>query len=230
MNKKGTGARQAVRVLVVDDHPLVCSGLKDILNRTPDLVCCGVAATVAETKKSISELKPELVLLDLQLGDEDCLDLIKETKSFHPPPKVLVISYLDEVIYAERVLRAGGKGYLMKENATEEILSAIRAVLAGGIYVSQKISNLAVLKLAGKQPPAGANDVASLQILTDRELQVFQLLGRGSGTKQIAGILGLSFKTIESHRENIKEKLELPDASALVHRAILWVQKTTGSH
>lgn len=229
MKKNGTGVTHAVRVLVVDDHPLVCSGLKDILNRTNDLVCCGEAATVVETRKSATALQPDLILLDLQLGDEDCLELIKEIKTLHPAIKILVLSYLDEMVYAERVLRAGGRGYLMKENATEEILSAIRTVLTGKIYVSQKVSNLAVLKLAGNNHHANAGNASSLSNLTDRELQVFQLLGRGSSTKQIAGNLGLSFKTIESHRENIKEKLDLPDAAALIHSAILWVQKKTGN-
>ncbi len=226
MKKNGVGTAPPVRVLVVDDHPLVCNGLKDILNRTPDLVYCGEAATVAKTKKLIVDLKPDLVLLDLQLGDGDCLEFIKEVKLLWPSLKILVLSYHDEMVYAERVLRAGGKGYLMKENATGEILSAIRTVLAGKIYVSPKISNLAVLKLAGKNHQGNPDDPTSLHNLTNRELQIFQLLGRGSSTKQIAANLGVNFKTIESHRENIKEKLQLLDATALVHRAILWVQKS----
>lgn len=216
------------RVLITEDYPLVREGLKELFERTADLVCCGEAETIAETRKAIAQLQPDLLLLDLRLHQEECFELIKELISRWPELKVLVLSQHDETIYAERVLKAGGLGYVQKENAPKEILFAIRRVLQGEIYVSQKISSLAVRKLAGKSSRSADQPVSAIQNLTDRELQIFELLGIGLSSKKISIQLGLSLKTIESHRENLKRKLGLADAAALVHHAILYSRKTTG--
>ncbi|HTB85106.1 MAG TPA: response regulator transcription factor [Candidatus Sulfotelmatobacter sp.] len=210
------------RLLLVDDHPLVRTGLAELINRTSDLVCCGEAGTAFEAQRAATELKPDLVLLDLRLSQGDGLELLKVFKSHFPSLKVLVLSQLDELTYAERTLRAGAKGYVMKENATNDILSAIRQVLAGGIYVSSQLNELAVRRMAGTHDKADNANPSSMDILTDRELQVFELLGKGESTRKIANDLHLSLKTIESHRENIKRKLGLRDAAALVHRATVW--------
>jgi DNA-binding NarL/FixJ family response regulator len=210
------GGRQ--RVLLVDDHPLVRSGLMEMINRTGDLLCCGEAGNMTEAQKAVAELKPDLVLLDLRLHNGDGLELVKIFKARFPSLKMLILSQLDEMTYAERVLRAGAMGYVMKENATREVLSAIRTVLAGEIIASEKIKLLAVRRMAGAKNNA-------VEKLTDRELQILQLLGRGFGTKKISAALCLSDKTIQTHRERIKCKLELPNAASLVHFATAWFRK-----
>jgi DNA-binding NarL/FixJ family response regulator len=215
-------SKNKARVLLVDDHPLVRSGLMEMINRTGDLVCCGEADSATDAQKAVAALKPDLVLLDLRLRSGDGLELIKIFKLQIPSLKVLILSQLDEMTYAERALRAGARGYVMKEHATKEVLTAIRTVLAGEFYVSQRINVLAVRRMAGTKINADDNSASSVEKLTDRELQVLQLLGRGFGTKKIADDLCLSFKTIETHRENIKRKLGLRGATALVHYATLW--------
>jgi DNA-binding NarL/FixJ family response regulator len=226
---KNSENKARARVLLVDDHPLVRSGLMEMINRHGDLVCCGEADSAGDAQKAVAELKPDLVLLDLRLRSGDGLELVKIFKSQFPSLKVLILSQLDEMTYAERALRAGAMGYVMKENATKDILSAIRTVLAGEYHVSQKVNGLAVRRMAGTKKTDGDDDPASaVEKLTDRELQVLQLLGRGLGTKKIAADLCLSFKTIETHRENIKRKLGLRGAAALVHYATLWIRNESG--
>jgi DNA-binding NarL/FixJ family response regulator len=212
------------RVLLVDDHPLVRDGLLEMINRTSDLVGCGEAGNTADAQKAVAELKPDLVLLDLRLHNSDGLELVKIFKAQFPSLKVLILSQLDEMTYAERALRAGAMGYVMKENATKEVLSAMRTVLAGEIFVSQKIKDLAVRRMANGKKGADNKSASPVEKLTDRELQIFQLLGRGVGTKKIADDLCLSHKTIQTHRENIKQKLGLRDAAGLVHHATLWMR------
>ncbi|MDR3459624.1 MAG: response regulator transcription factor [Verrucomicrobiae bacterium] len=212
------------RVLLVDDHPLVRRGLTELLNRSGEFHCCGEADCAADAQKALLELKPDLVLLDLRLRNSDGLDLLKDFKLQMPFLKVLVLSQLDEMTYAERALHAGAMGYVMKENATEEIMVAMRQVLAGELYVSPRIHVMAVRRMAGAKNSAEDDRATSVEKLTDRELQVLQLLGHGFSTKTIAAELRLSFKTIETHRENIKRKLGLHDAAALVYYATLWVR------
>lgn len=212
------------RVLLVDDHPLVRRGLTEMLNRAGDFHCCGEAESAVDAQKALLDLKPDLVLLDLRLRNSDGLDLLKDFKLQVPSIKVLVLSQLDEMTYAERALHAGAMGYVMKENATEEIMVAMRQVLAGELYVSPRVRVMAVRRMAGAKNTAEDNRATSVEKLTDRELQILQLLGQGCTTKQIAGNLCVSFKTVESHRENIKRKLGLPDSAALVHYATLWVR------
>jgi DNA-binding NarL/FixJ family response regulator len=208
------------RVLVVDDHPLFRSGLVDLVNRQPNLTCCGEVDSAAKALESLRQKEPDLILLDLRLGQDDGLELIKALKVQRPASAILVISQYDETLYAQRALRAGASGYLMKEEATDEVLTAIHAVLAGELYVSRTMSVLLLRKSLEERPGSARTGVQSL---TDRELQVFQMLGAGMGTRQIAESFHLSVKTIETYRQNIKNKLQLPDAAALVRQARQYV-------
>ncbi len=209
------------RVMVVDDHPLVREGLQAMISRQPDLICCGEADSAAGTQEAIESCKPDLLLLDLRLRSDDGLELVKALIARFPSLRILVISQFDEALYAERALRAGARGYVMKEQVTDEVLNAIRTILAGELYVSPRIAALALHKMIETRPAAPRG---GLESLTDRELQVFQLLGAGLSTRHIATKLHLSFKTVETHRENIKHKLGLPDAAELARRAADWVQ------
>lgn len=209
------------RILIVDDHPLIREGFANMIKRQRDMVRCGEAGTVAETFKAVETLHPDLVLLDLWLGGADGLDLVKSLKSQFPDLRILVISFSDEAIYAERALRAGARGYVMKSQPSKEVLTAIRTVLANELYVSATIAHSMLSKSVGQS--RGNRDNAS-DILTDREMQILQLLGSGQSTRKIAEGLNLSFKTIETHRDNIKRKLGLQDAVELVHYATTWIQ------
>lgn len=168
--------------------------------------------------------KPDLLLTDLCLGDSDGLELIKGLKAQFPNLPILVLSQQDETLFAERTLRAGARGYIMKERATQDVLEGIRTILGGDLYVSRKVAALAMRKLVEGGAEAKAGDGSEVSALSDRELQVLRLLGAGKGTKDIAVALKLSHKTIETYRENIKAKLGIPDATALIHRATEWVQ------
>ena len=214
------------RILVADDHPLFREGLVQLINRERDLSCCGETATVAATQTAAARLKPDLLVLDLRLKDGDGLELIKSLKARFPDLFVLVLSEHDETLYAERAVRAGAKGYLMKEEATDEVLNAIRKILQGELYLSRRMSVLALHKLLDNTPQEPGN---YLECLSDRELQVFQMLGAGKGTADIAAELHVSPKTIESHRENIKHKLGLRNAADLLCHAVHWVHSRSGS-
>jgi DNA-binding NarL/FixJ family response regulator len=209
------------RVLVADDHPLFRDGLVRLLDRERDLICCGETDTVAGTLAAVRTQKPDLLVLDLRLRDGDSLELIKTLKAEAPALPVLVLSQHDETLYAARALQAGARGYVMKQEATEKVRQAIRTLLNGKIYYSDAVSLMAVQRLITTRSGSPAR---GLQALTDRELEVFQRLGAGQTTRQIADELHLSFKTVETHRENIKHKLGLPDAAALLRYASQWAQ------
>lgn len=210
---------KAARLLVVDDHPLLRDSLIKLVCSEKDIVCCGEADNVADAKRLVGETKPDLMLLDLRLKSGDALDLIKSMKVEQPELKILVISQHDEMLFAERALRAGASGYVMKENATEEIFAAVRKVLAGELYFSQQVAAAAVRRSLVAKPDASRTGI---ERLSDRELQVFQLIGASFSTREIAGQFNLSIKTIETHRENIKQKLQLRDAAELSRRAESW--------
>jgi DNA-binding NarL/FixJ family response regulator len=213
-----TRARKT-RVLVVDDHPMVREGLLRLISQQSDLECCGEAGTVAETQTAVSKLKPDLVILDLRLKSGDGLELIKALKAQEPGVRILVLSQYDASLYAERAFRAGALGYVVKEQGAEEVLSAIRTVMAGEVYVTQGMAAVLLHKLVRSAPRASGTGIESL---TDRELHVLELLGAGLSTRKIAAELNISFKTIETHRENIKRKLNLPGATELLHFAAQW--------
>lgn len=212
------------RILVADDQVLIRVGIKSVISRHNDLTCCGEASSTIETIKATETLKPDLLLLDLWLDNKDGLETIKYLKLLQPSVLILVLSQLDETIYAERVLRAGAQGYVMKEQGIKEIINAIRTVLRGDVYVSPKTASRVLHKSVGSNNNGHNNE---LEKLTDRELQVLMMLGAGMSTKKIASEINLSFKTIETHRENIKHKLHLDDAVQLVHYASACFQEQT---
>jgi len=210
---------QKRRILLVDDHPIVRQGLALLINREPDLAVCGDAEEAASALRQIEELKPDLVVVDISLNGPDGLDLLKNIRARDPHLPVLILSMMDELLYAERGLRAGANGYIMKQQATEQVLVAIRRILGGEVYVSERIANKMLHLFVGGSPVAQSSPVADL---TDRELEVFRLIGEGHGTRQIADELHISIKTVESYQAHIKDKLLLKNGRELVQRAIQW--------
>ena len=208
------------KILIVDDHPLVREGLADLVNKEKDLVVCGQAEDAYQAMEAIRELKPDMAIVDISLKETSGLELIKDIKVRHPSLPVLTLSMHEESVYAERALRAGAKGYIMKREATKKVVTAIRKVLRGQLYLSEKMTTRLVRKFVDGKPEAGTSPIDRL---TDRELEVFSLLGRGNGTRQISEQLHLSVKTIETYRSRIKEKLNLTSASELLQHAFQWV-------
>jgi DNA-binding NarL/FixJ family response regulator len=207
------------RIVVVDDHPMVRGGVIRLLERQSDLLCCGEAGDASEARALIASQKPDLAIIDLRLKGSDSLELIKALKVEFPATRILVLSQYDAPLYVERALRAGALGYVIKVQAPEEIVTAVRTVLAGEIYVTRAMAALLLHRFVGPTP---GSTCPGIENLTDRELQVLQLLGAGLSTRKVADELKLSFKTIESHRENIKRKLKLKGAAELVHFANRW--------
>lgn len=208
-------------VLIVDDHPVLRRGLAALIAAEPDLTVSGEAATIETALEAIEAARPDLVIVDLALGDRDGLELIKEVKTRHPGLPTLVLSMHDESVYAERSLRAGARGYVTKQQLDNTVLIAIRHVLDGEIYMSEQLTTRLATKFLSGRPSSTA---PSIDQLSDRELQVFRLIGQGRSTRQIAQMLDLSIKTIESHRGHIKEKLGLGSASELAQRATQFVE------
>jgi DNA-binding NarL/FixJ family response regulator len=220
----GTGRSQSPaglkkRVLVVDDHPIVRQGLALLIDREADLVVCGEAEEAMGAMHVLASAKPDVLIVDISLNGPDGIDLLKSIRNTHPTLPVLILSMHDETIYAERALRAGANGYIMKQEATEKVLIAVRRILNGEIYVSERISNQIL-----KQYITGSGTVRNSSIgdLSDRELEVFRLIGEGHGTRQIAEELHVSVKTVESYQAHIKEKLSLRSARELMQRAFAW--------
>jgi DNA-binding NarL/FixJ family response regulator len=195
--------------------------LTHLINAQPDLTCCGGAGTLATARRAFAACRPDLVTMDLRLPDGDGVELIREFATAQPATPILVISQYNETVYAERVLKAGARGFVMKECVVEDIIRAIRSVLRGELFVSPNVAALALRQMAGRKTSGPGQ---SLAVLTNRELQVFQLLGAGIGSRAISVRLNLSIKTVETHRENIKHKLGLPGAAELVHCATSWVE------
>ncbi len=208
-------------VLIVDDHPIVRQGLAELLRQETDLRVCCEAEDAHQALLALQECGPDVVVVDISLKDSSGIELIKDIKIRFPRVQVLVLSMHDESLYAERVLRAGARGYVTKDEDPGAVVTAIRRVLAGEIYLSEKMSTKMISKLAGGRP---GSERISVDRLSDRELQVFEFIGRGLGTREIAERLHLSVKTIESHRENIKRKLDLASAVELLQYAIQWTQ------
>jgi DNA-binding NarL/FixJ family response regulator len=209
------------KILILDDHPLIREGMARILEAEPGIEVAGTAASVSEALELVESTEPDLVVSDLTLPDRSGLELIKDLKALHPGIPVLVVSMHDEEIYAERVLRAGGRGYLMKDSAAERIVKAIETVLGGGIYVSQATTNRFLEVLAGAGPEKYS---FPLQRLSDREIEVFERIGQGQNTQEIARQLHISSRTVDSHRKSIREKLRLSDSNAVLAYAIKWVE------
>jgi DNA-binding NarL/FixJ family response regulator len=209
------------RILIVDDHPIVRQGYAQLIGDHRDLEVCGFASTEQEALALCRERMPHLVIIDITLKEGHGIELIKQLVSRDVGVKILVISAHDEKIFAERALEAGALGYINKQEATDELIDGIRAVLAGDVYLSEQMSKRLLKRRVGNRK-SNSVDVASFDQLTDRELEVFQLIGKGLTTRRIADQLQLSPKTIERYRENIKHKLNLANATELLQRATRW--------
>ncbi|NLY02124.1 MAG: response regulator transcription factor [Rhodopirellula sp.] len=207
------------RVLIVDDHPIVRHGLAELVGHEPDLQVCGEAGDTPEALRQVEATQPHVVIVDISLKSGHGIELIEQIKAKYDQIKMLVSSIHDESLFAERALRAGAMGYINKQEATEKVIDAIRQVLRGEIYLSPRMSNRLLHTVVGgdrlNEDPIGG--------LSNRELEVFEMIGQGLTTKQIAGKLHLSPKTIETHREKIKMKLNLANSTELSHRAVQWV-------
>jgi DNA-binding NarL/FixJ family response regulator len=210
----------SIRIMIVDDHPLVREGVIGLLSTQPDLEICGEAGRVVDALAIAEAKRPDLAIIDLTLKDGHGIALIKELKERYSDMKLLVLSMHDESVFAERALRAGAVGYISKDKVSRTIVQAVRTVLADKIYLSGKMTQRMMRRMVG----GGAEDDRSpIERLTDREIEVFELIGQGFTTRRIAGCLDLSPKTVETHREHIKEKLELKNTSELTAHAVQWV-------
>jgi DNA-binding NarL/FixJ family response regulator len=217
---KPTKDTEKRRVLIVDDHAVLREGLALVINVQSDLLVCGEAGSVAEGIQAAAAVQPDVALIDLSLMGGSGLEVVKDLKAQHPNLPTLVLSLHDEALYAERALRAGARGYIMKRAPIPELLAAIRKVLDGDIYLSEKMGSVVVRQALGERTTLASGD--PLEQLSDRELEVFQLLGEGHSTRDVAEQLGLSMKTVSCYRQNIQTKLELKDAAALLQRAVHW--------
>lgn len=208
------------RIVIVDDHPMVRERLAELMSREPDLEVCGEAEDRCQALAVIARTHPDLAIVDLTLKGSHGMDLIKDLQATQPAVRILVVSMQEESLYAERVIRAGARGYITKQEATRNIMQAVRKVLAGEVYLSESLAAQLITRMVGRPR---LDNVFSASALADRELQVFEMIGRGLGTRQIAEQLHLDVKTIETYRARIKEKLQLKDAAELLQRAIAWV-------
>jgi DNA-binding NarL/FixJ family response regulator len=216
----GMGKQKKVRrVLIVDDHPIVRQGLRRLIEQEEDLAVCGEAETARDARAAIKELNPDAVIVDISLKQGDGIELVRDARAHHPALPLLVLSMHDEAIYAERMLSAGANGYIMKQAASDQFLIALRRVLERGIYVSEAVGNSMIRKFA-----AGGSYISTNPIdrLSNRELQILHMIGKGLSTREAAGALNLSIKTVESHRQRIKRKLNLTTGAQLVQYAVNW--------
>lgn len=215
-------AETKTRVFLVDDHPLVREWLTTLVNQQEDMIICGDAADAGQARRMIAALTPDIAVVDISLEDQSGLELIKDIKELQPGLAILVLSMHDEMLYAERALRAGARGYIMKREATKKVVAAIRTLLAGQLWVSEPVSQ----KLAEKfieGAPAIAEPLTAR--LSDRELQVFRLIGQGHSTRQIAESMHISTKTVQAFQARIKDKLALHNAAELQREAIYWAER-----
>ncbi len=207
-----------IKVLLVDDHPLVRDGLVNLINQQPGLEVCGEVGSEAEAMVAAARLQPDVAVVDITLETGSGIELLKSLKAAHPEVKTLVLSMHDEALYAERALHAGARGYIMKREAAKRIIAGIQAVHAGQMFVSEKIS----AAMAEKFVSGKSASTTPVEQLSDRELQVFELVGRGQTTRQISESLHVGFKTVQAYQARIKEKLNLANASELMREAIRW--------
>lgn len=209
------------QILLVDDHPLTSEGLAGVINREADLEVCGLAGNPAEAMSALGRLKPDLMVTDMTMPGRSGIEFIKDVHAMQPQLPILVLSMHDEMLYAERALRAGARGYLMKDAGSAKVLEVIRLILSGQPYVSPQMSARLLDAVTGRRPRGSTSPIEKL---SDREFEVFRMLGSGKSTKEVAEALHLSPKTVDVHRGRIKEKLGLKDASSLIHHAVRWVE------
>lgn len=213
------------RILIADDHPAMREGLAAILSVEDDFEVCGKASSVSEALDLARNLKPDLVITDLAFPERSGLELVKDLKILQPETPVIVMSMHDETIYAERVFRAGGRGYLMKESSSETIIEAVRKILKGGVWASQKVTDLFLYSLSWGAEKKEAT--FPLKRLTDRELEVFESIGKGGSSQDIADSLNISARTVDAHRAHIREKLGITDSTELTRYAVRWIESGT---
>jgi DNA-binding NarL/FixJ family response regulator len=210
------------RIFIVDDHPLLRRGLAELINREPDMVFCGEAEDSPSAIKAISQIKPDLVIVDISLKGYNGIELIKNIKAFDSKIQILVLSMHDESIYAMRVLKAGAKAYVMKQEVVDKVMEAVRRIRAGKVFVSERVASRMLDQVVVGGDPAPDSPV---DLLSDRELEIVNMIGSGLPTREIAAKLHISIKTVESHRARIKEKLNLQNAIQLVQFCVRWVEE-----
>jgi DNA-binding NarL/FixJ family response regulator len=219
--EKDATTREQRHVFIVEDHPIFRLGLRELINQEDDLFVCGESDDVGKALKEIQRLRPDLAIVDISLKGRSGIDLVKDLGADCKDLPVLVLSMYDETLYAERALQAGAKGYIMKQETSESIVKAVRSVLGGKMYLSENVMGDILGRFVGKPATAEKTPIARL---TDRELEVFRLIGQGLTTNQIAKQLSLSGKTIGTYRERIKEKLNLKNAAELTRHAVRWLE------
>ena len=211
--------RNARRILIVDDHPIVRQGLRRLMENEEDLSVCGEVETARDARTAIKDLNPDAVIVDISLKQGDGIELVRDVRAHYATLPMLVLSMHDEAIYAERMLSAGANGYIMKQAASEQFLASLRRVLDGGIYVSEAVGSNMIQKFASGGSYTSANPIDRL---SNRELQILHMIGKGMSTRETANSLNLSIKTVESHRQRIKRKLNLNTGAQLVQYAVNW--------
>jgi DNA-binding NarL/FixJ family response regulator len=207
------------RIFLVDDHPLVREWLTNLIRQQPDFVVCGEAEDAPQAMQVVAVVKPDVAIVDISLKDGSGIELIKNLRAFQPGLAIVVLSMHDELFYAERALRAGAQGYIMKREATQKIIAGIRQILAGKLYMSEQLAGVLAQRFVAGRPVSGGSPVEQL---SDRELEVFQLLGQGYETRQVAGAIHVSMKTVQAYCARIKEKLNLSNATELLREAVRW--------
>jgi len=210
-------AQKKSRILIIDDHVMVREGVAEIIKHEPDLDVCGTATTAHEGIEAVRKLKPDLILVDITLPGKNGIEFIKDVRAMNPDLRILVMSMHDESLYVDRVLRAGGRGYIRKQEGGEKLIAALRRVMRGEIAVSEKMTGKLLEKFSGRKTID-----SPLEGLSDRELEVFQLIGQGKTMKEIGHELHLSPKTVEVHRSRIREKLKITSAAELIAYAARW--------
>lgn len=216
--------KNQTRILLIDDHPLLRTGIGQLIAQQKDMIVCGEVDDSLKALDAIQETSPDIVILDITLKKMSGIEVLKHIKVRFPKVKVLILSMHDETLYAPRALRAGASGYIMKQEAADNVIAALRKITTGEVYISERMATQMLSRMVGGR----ATPISSpVDLLSDRELEVFTLLGKGDGTRDIAEKLNLSVKTIESHRAHIKEKLNLKNATELVRHAVQWVASET---
>jgi DNA-binding NarL/FixJ family response regulator len=212
-------SQQKRKIFLVDDHPLVRDGLANLIHQQSDLVVCGQADDALEALPKIGAIKPDLVVVDIHLPGSSGIELIKSIKNSYPDVLTIALSMYDEKLYAERVIRAGARGYVMKRETSNRMLAAIREVLEGKLGVSEDVAALFMAKFVGGRSPASGS---SIELLSDRELEIFRMIGQGLDTRNVADTLHISIKTVQAYCARIKDKLNLANATELLREATLW--------
>jgi DNA-binding NarL/FixJ family response regulator len=220
MQRSRTSEKSVKRLVLIDDHPIMRHGLAQLIRAEEGLDVIGEAGSARDGLEVVGKLKPDLAVIDLTLPDKNGLELVKDIRALHPATQCIVLSMHDETLYGERSLRAGARGYVMKEEAADHLVTAIHKVISGGLYVSESLNARMLEQVTG----AARSKATGMDALTDRELEILALIGSGVPTKNIAAQLSISARTVEAHRAHIKEKLGMTDGASLVRYAVQWVE------